>query len=328
MTRSPPTTPPIRPCPRTVAIENAAFLRELRRTGSVRIAARAIGRPESTVRRRRKRLPAFDAAWRAALVVAAARLQATLDGRATGVWKEAPPAAWRTRGGEPVIAPRRGGGLQQRAAKSNSLTRGCEQAFLLALSVTANVGLAAKAAGASKYAIYRRRSLDPGFAREWRMALQQGYETLELRCLAAVDPDAHEHDGWRHNEPPEMPPMSFNQMLQLLYLHQKEARLLAEPAHLKQRRGESRAAYDYRLTAMGEERRRRAREQFRVAEAARAARGEPTYFEGEGIGLPDLAQVAAGRGDPAATPHDPETALFGGWRIEEMKARQRGGPKR
>ena len=238
-------------------------------------------------------------------------------------WHEAPRSAHRTKGGEPVIAKGRGGKLQQRAARPNELTRQCEQAFLLALSVTANVGLAAAAAGAPRQAFYRRRRLDEAFAREWRLALEEGYSRLQLRCLETADPESHAHDAWRHNERPEMPPMSFNQMLQLLYLHQKEARLLAEPAHLKRRRGESSDARSYRLGQMYGLQAQRSREQFRVAEAVREARGEPTHFEWKRIVLPDLAQVEAGRGDPAKTPHHPDTALFGGWRIKDLAAHRK-----
>ncbi len=315
---SPPNARPLRPSARTIAVENAAFLHELRATGNANTAARAIGRHPATMRKRRRGQPEFAAEWRAALVVASARLHEKAKGRLPGEWTEAPRSAWRTRGGEAIVARGRGGRLQQRAAAPNRLTPACEQAFLLALSVTANVGMAAAAAGAPRPAFYRRRKMDQAFAREWREALAEGYGRLELRCLAAADPESHRHDGWRHNEPPEPPPMSINQMLQLMYLHQKEARLLAEPAHLKRRRGESREAHSYRLAAMHEESNQRAREQFRVAEAVHAARGQPTHFEWEQIALPDLAQVQAGRGDGAKVPHDASRSLFGGWRIKDL----------
>lgn len=323
-----PRSTPLRPSPRALAVENAAFLRELRHTGNTRTAAAAIGRDPATMRKRRARLPEFATEWRAALVVAAARLHAKATKQLPDTWEEAPRSAYRTTGGEQVIARGRGGRLIQRAAAPGGLTRACEQAFLLALSTTCNVGLSAAAAGASKFAVYRRRRIDAGFAREWRCALAEGYARLELRCMAAAEPEAHEHDAWRHNAPPELPPLTASQMLQLLYLHQKEARLLAEPAHLKRRRGESREAYSYRLGAMGAEQLRRGREQFRVAEAVRAARGQETHFEWERIVLPDLSQVAAGRAHSAKTPHDPGRALFGGWRIEEMEAQRAAAEKR
>ena len=116
-----------------------------------------------------------------------------------------------------------------RRAQAGKLTREAEQAFLAALSATCNVTLAAAAVGSCFGAFNRRRKKDPAFAREMRMALQRGYEALELALLESSLPVSHEHDEWRHNEPPAMPPMSVNQALQLMYLHQKAA-LLARRA--------------------------------------------------------------------------------------------------
>lgn len=72
---------------------------------------------------------------------------------------------------------------------------------------------------------------------------------------------------------------------------------------------------------MYQENLRREREKFRIAEAARAAR--KAQSEAERIVLPDLAQVKADRADPGKTPHDPDRALFGGWRLEDMAEQRR-----
>jgi hypothetical protein len=120
-----------------------------------------------------------------------------------------------------------------------------------------------------------------------------------------------------------------------MYLHQKEARLTAEPDYLRRRRCEPHAAHIERLVQMAEERDRRRREEFEIAEAERWARGEPAWgppgkavrkklalrqAQDGGLGLPDLAQVTGwSRADPAKATHDPERALFGGWRIEDME---------
>src|SRR5207248_9490890 len=129
-------------------------------------------------------------------------------------------------------------------------------------------------------------------------------------------PESTEHDDGRSNDPPAIPPMTASQALQLMYLHQKEARLTAEPYWLKRRRGESREALCERLTAMAEERARLAREEFEVAEAERWSRGEPPFgLAGEDVraklglpersGLPDLAQVTGwSRADPDRVPYD------------------------
>jgi hypothetical protein len=221
-----------------------------------------------------------------------------------------------------------------RVSHANKLTRECEQAFLAALSATCNVTLSAAAVGASPRAFYRRKRQCPGFAREMRMALQMGYERLELALLEGHQPGSHEHDEWRHNDPPAIPPISANQALQLMYLHQKAVLLVEEPTPMRRRRGESSETRNERLALMAEARDRRAREEFEAAEADRWARGEPAWGPAgeevrarlglpEGLGLPDLAQVTGwSRADPDKAPHDPERALFGGWRVEHMEAKR------
>jgi hypothetical protein len=306
-----------RPLTRAQRLQNRALLKALRRTGNIRLAARDVGLKYGTVQHRRRVHPAFAQACAAALAFAQARLAGKKrDPRLRGDDGK----GHRTSGGEAVVVRLRDGTLQVRRAQPNKLTREAEQAFLLALSATCNVSLAAAAVGASPRAFYRRKKQDPAFAREMRMALQRGYEALELALMESTLPAAHEHDEWRHNEPPAVPPMSAAQALQLMYLHQKEARLTAEPDYLKRRRGEGHAVHLERLARMAEERDRRAREEFEVAEAERWARGEPPFgLAGEDVrrklGLPDLAQVTGwSRADPAKEPHG-DSALFGGWRI-------------
>jgi hypothetical protein len=142
----------------------------------------------------------------------------------------------------------------------------------LALSATCNIRLSAAAVGADFNAFNRRRRKNPAFAREMRMALSQGYFRLETALLEGFAPGSHEHDDWRDNDPPAIPPMTVNQALQLLYLHQKEARLnWVEPHQVRRRPGESREAQNERLAAMYEARMQREREKFEVAEALNAA---------------------------------------------------------
>ena len=332
-----------RPLTRAQQLQNAAFLKLLRRDGNARAAARAVGVSHGTIQHRRAAHPAFAARWDAAVVSAHARLHdkggrkgpeargPTPDAAAEGSADGATAAAHRTAGGEPVVVRRRDGKLQLRAAQPGKLTVQCEQAFLAALSATANVRMSAAAAGASVAAFYRRRRRNPAFAREMRMALEQGYERLEMALLESREPASHADDAWRHNDPPAIPPMTANQALQLMYLHQKEARLWAEPPHMRRRPGESRAACSERLTLMGEARLERDRERYRVAEAARAARDRRCAHEPPAPALPDLAQVTGwSKADPAKVAHDPNTALFGGWRLGDLEKRGRKprGPSR
>lgn len=300
------------------AQENRAFLLALARTGNARLAARELGAHRAKFTKRRAAHPAFAADWDAALALAQANLAAALPARQ--------PAAEMIR--------RTNGRLQLRAHWPGRLTPEARQAFLSALSATANIRLSAKAAGFTHAAFYQARARDPGFAREWRLALAQGYERLELALLEGAQPESHRDDAWRRNDPPPIPPMTVNQALQLLHLHQKEARLLAEPAHLKRRRGEHPDAWSHRLRVMHDLARDRQREAFRLAEAERRAAGHAPWpdsamangpsasspaTEREIAPLPDLSQVTGWSGaDPAATPHDPDTALFGGWRLADL----------
>lgn len=266
-----------RPFTRAQALENRAFLAALRRTGNAHEAARVVGAHRAKFTRRRAKHPAFATAWDAALAVAHAALASV---------SPAPAAA-----PEPRIIRTRSGRLQLRRVPQGRLTRAREQAFLAALSATANVRLSAAAAGFSHSAFYARAHADPGFAREMRLALQLGHERLQCALLESWLPASHEQDAWRHNDPPAIPPMSADQALMLLQLHQKIAAGTDEPAHIKRRRGESSDVHSFRLTAMYQQGLARDREAGEIAEAARRARGERSPFE-EDVVVPDLAGVA------------------------------------
>lgn len=56
--------------------------------------------------------------------------------------------------------------------------------FLAALVETSNVTAAARAAEIVPSRAYRTRQEDPEFAEQWRSALRQGYENLEMELLA------------------------------------------------------------------------------------------------------------------------------------------------
>ena len=347
-----------RPLTRAQTLENRAFLSALRRTANVRLACREVGLKYGTMQHRRRVHPAFAAKWAAELVAAQARLAEKGRRGPSTSSAGSPPhrcaagrnESFRTVAGEPVVVRLKDGSLQVRRAQAGKLTPAAEQAFLSALSATCNVSLAAAAVGSCCKAFRRRKEKSPGFAREMRMAIERGYLALELGLLEGHLAASHEHDDWRNNSPPAMPPMSVNQALQLMYLHQKEARLLAEPDWLRRRPKESREAHSERLTLMAEERRRREREKFEVAEAERWERGEPAWgpageavrrelaardpstasgpppLQQQGrISLPDLAQVRGwSRADPAKAPYHADRALFGGWRFEDLEAKEAG----
>jgi hypothetical protein len=270
-----------RPLTRIQAVQNCAFLKALRRTGNVRLACRELGLKYGTMQHRRRVNPALALRWDAALAFAWASFDkrgpvgpsagrprcsplrlaryggrgvegpSTIRSAANGP----PPLRtqgrmFRTVGGEPVMVRTRNGKLQVQRAKAGKLTREAEQAFLSAVSATCNLSLAAAAVGSCFKAFDRRRKTDPAFARELRMALKRGYEALELALMESSLPASHDHDEWRHNDPPAVPPMSVNQAMQLMYLHQKNVLQLDEPDYLKRRRGEPHALHMERLAQM------------------------------------------------------------------------------
>lgn len=322
-----------RPLKRRQALQNRAFLDALRRTGNVRLAARELGVHRSTFTKRRAKHPAFAAEWDAALAVAHARLNSEHPpgGHAQ---EKAPPATRRARpradpAGEPRIIRLANGRLQLRepARGGRRIDRAARQAFLAALSATANVRLAARAAGFAHSSFYRLRDYDPAFAREMRMALELGYDRIELALLESFHPGSGREDAWRQNDPPKVPPMTASQALQLLYLRQKEVRFWQERPDRRRRRGEPREDWCRRLGRQWRAEKAREREGYEVARAAREDGEAPAHLEHGVPALPALEQVT---GWSKARPADDETArksrgsdraLFGGWRLEDWKRR-------
>lgn len=294
------------PLTRAQQLENAAFLRHLRRTGNASEAARAIGASLGRFSWRRAQHPAFALRWDAAMAVAYAALKDERGG------------ARSPRIGEPHIRRTCGGHLQLQRAQAGMVDHASRQRFLAALSATANVSLAAAAAGHSPVSFYRHRHRDPGFAREWLLALELGYDRLKMALLESWQVESAADDDWRHNAPPEMPPMTPAQALHLMQLHQKEVVLGTKPLTGRLRPGETREARLAMLALLYEARQEREALKFRIAEAERLARGEPTHQRWAPGDLPDLSQVTGWSQANGKPPTDPGRAWFGGWRLEDI----------
>jgi hypothetical protein len=226
-----------------------------------------------------------------------------------------------------VVVRSQNGKLQLRLAHPDKLTKTAEQTFLLALSASANVRLSAAAAGACEAAFYRRRRQDKAFAREWRLALVQGWERLQWAAMAAAAPGSGDYDRWTREEAPALPPMGAGEAMQLLYLHQKSVKLGTGEAYRRRRRGEPWETYTARVRAMWEEGKARGAEDAALAEAAgaRAARYAASgswrlSSEAEPLPLPPLELVTGWSRASGRAPHHPGVALFGGWRIGDMNA--------
>jgi hypothetical protein len=330
-----------RPFNRRQALENQAFLAALRRTGNTRLAARELGVNRSTFTKRRANHPAFAAEWDAALAVAHARLNNPPRPRAGGDRSGRGTAGAAGGGGdsrhaerlrpsaslaaEPHVIRLANGRLQLRAPTPGRprIDRAAQQAFLAALSATANVRLSARAAGFSHASFYRLRDHDPAFAREMRLALEMGYDRIEMALIEGFAPESCRDDAWRHNDPPAIPPMSAGQALQLLYLRQKEARLWSERPDRRRRGGEDTDQYCARLGRKWRAEKAWDREGYEVARALRSGGEAPEPLEPAPPVLPALEQVTGwSRADPAKQPRDPDRALFGGWRLKDWKGRK------
>jgi hypothetical protein len=301
-----------RPFNRRQTLENDRFLTALRRTGNVRLAARELGVHRSTYTKRRGKDPAFAAEWDAALALAHARLNGS-EGAHPDEGSDAEPQVTRLANGR----------LQLRAPGARRIGRAAQQAFLAALSATANVRLAARAAGFAHSSFYRLRDHNPAFAREMRLALQLGYERIEMALIESFAPASARDDAWRHNNPPPIPPMTAAEAIQLLYLHQKEARLWGERPDRRRRRGESSDAYCARLGRKWRAEKAWDREGYEVAEALRQGGEAPPELEPRAPFLPGLPQVTGwSQACPGARqPGEGDPAMFGGWRLRDWEGR-------
>jgi hypothetical protein len=331
---------------RRQALENQAFLQALARSGNARLAARELGVHRATFTKRRASHPAFAAEWDAALALAHATLKNPPRNGAAG--RIVPQTILDHAGhGQPDAGdqPQAGGGgppqgthlakdptpqlvrlangrHQLRAPSKRRLTRDREQAFLMALSATANVRLSARAAGFSHSAFYRHAERNPGFAREMRLALQMGYDRIELALVEGFAADSHRDDAWRHNDPPPIPAMTAAQALQALYLHQKEARLWSNRPDRKKRRSETHDQWAERLARKWEHERHWDREQWELEKLLKKLDVEVPAHEPPPPVLPALDQVTGwSKADPTKTPHDRDRALFGGWRLKDWEER-------
>lgn len=329
-----------RPLTPLQAYQNRLFLERFAMSGNVRLAAREVGVKYSTLQTRRGRHADFAQLWEATAAAVHARLHLAggrrgpeVPARGRGGKKKMDPGlrrdddrGLRTQGGEPVVVRTRSGRLQVRLAHPGKLTHAAEQAFLYALSATANIRLSAAAAGASPAAFYRRRRQDPVFAREMRLALKMGWQRLEAAALAAAEAGSHSRDRWRQCDLAPIPPMSWNQTFQLLCLHDRSVNQGWEAPHRRRRRGESDEIYSLRLQAMwrvetslqaeGEALRRAAR--FEESGSWRHE-DEPPPPE-----LPPLELVTGWSRASGKPPHRPDVGLFGGWRIADMKRKRAG----
>ena len=168
------------------------FLKQLERSGNVRLAAEGAGVDYTTAYQRRKRHGAFAEAWEGALAGFASRSdQDEREGQhaLTLPRPGAAPSLPLEGRGDSVARP---DGVVIRLGEGRWGKRS-EEAFLLELTVNGSVKLAARAAGFSTTAVYRRRLKDRRFAAAWEAAIETGKARVQAYLVEAAtrtfDPD-------------------------------------------------------------------------------------------------------------------------------------------
>lgn len=153
-----------------------AFVAALRDGGVVARAAAASGVSARAVSKRRKAHPAFALA-----------VEMALDGFRAGIAAaQASAALARTVRIEVGRIGDGAGELRARRCSAGRIGAAAQQRFLVTLAETANVTMAADAAGFSTTAFYARRGADSDFHAAWDGAVADGRVALELMLLAAA----------------------------------------------------------------------------------------------------------------------------------------------
>ncbi len=83
---------------------------------------------------------------------------------------------------EPTSRP----GASARPAATSRTATGWRRAFLAALAETSNVARAARIAGVAVSTVYETRRRNRDFAAQWRDALCEGYDNLEMELLGRL----------------------------------------------------------------------------------------------------------------------------------------------
>ena len=205
------------------------FLKHLERSGNVRLAAEGAGVDYTTAYQRRKRHGAFAERWEGALRLygsqfaqderegdtppspcgAAACPPDRLNAASTSSSPSSPP-----KGGEDYVA--RPDGKLIRASEARWSPRK-EEKFLLELTMSGSVKLAAKAAGFSTAALYKRRLKDKRFAAAWEAAVETGKARVQAYLVEAAT-RTFDPDELPIGEAPELPNVSIGEAINIARL--------------------------------------------------------------------------------------------------------------
>jgi hypothetical protein len=219
----------------------------------------------------------------------------------------------------------RNGRLQLRLAPPDRMTRAAEQAFFRALSASANVRLAAAAAGFAHSSFYARKRAYAPFAREMRFAIAIAGDRLEAALTQRALQLFGEGAPWRGLAPDDnpLPPMTVSQCIHLVTLHRIRDRPRAGAD------GAGRWPAPFEETGEGLDRAREAAVRASHYEATGSWRfpDEPPASPSglEAPALPPLHLVTGwskANPDRARVTYNPDLPLFGGWRIGDWKKKR------
>jgi hypothetical protein len=223
------------------ASRRRAFLTYLTNTGNVSLSAERAKVSRSWVRLHRAEDPAFDEACREALAVAGARLgagphspAAGSDHAPHGPLPGAPPAGrGYFEGHELVVYGTNGVRTQVRRARLNQWSPSTEDRFLALLAGSCNVKAACREIGLAFSSAYAHRNRWPGFARRWDEAIEIGYMQIEASLLEAGGNNPFSNP----DDLPiaEVPPMRFDEKIQLLHMHKHQVRAMGKAPGLQPR---------------------------------------------------------------------------------------------
>ncbi|MFL6770653.1 MAG: hypothetical protein ACJ8E4_02915 [Sphingomicrobium sp.] len=217
------------------ASRRRAFLTHLTNTGNVSLASERAKVSRSWVGLHRAEDPAFDAACREALAVAGARLGAAGPHppplRGSSLSRKGERGNY-FEGHELVVYGTNGVRTQVRRARLDQWSPSAEDRFLASLAGSCNVKAACAEVGLAVSSAYAHRNRWPGFARRWDEAIEVGYMQIEASLL-----EAGGHNLFSNSATPiaEIPPMTFDQRLQLLHIHKHQVRALGKAPGLQPR---------------------------------------------------------------------------------------------
>lgn len=100
---------------------------------------------------------------------------------------------------------------EYREGEAGRLVRHWRTMFLDSLAETSNVSESARLAGVNPRRVYKIRREEPEFARQWRDALIEGYEHLEMETLHRL----------RFGNQPDEPKFDIGSALRLLAMHKE-----------------------------------------------------------------------------------------------------------